>query len=759
MKYPNADIQMNSKTYEFGGFRLEGENLSLFRGGEVVALPPKACEVLLFLVERGNRIVRREEILEAVWANVFVEEANLTKHISALRKALGEDGDSRKFIETIPRRGYRFVAPVSEAGSMAAAEIVVAERVTARLTEEIEVEDALDSPQPLTASAARTGWLAENKTAVFAASGIVLAALIALAAFNFAGRSGANDSANGSRQPISYTRVSDGRDVGVATISPDGKFVAYIQNHTAGEGGTLFIRQLETNREMRLLEPDERTFGNIDFSPDGSLIYYLSYEKNAKIGAIYSISILGGQPKRLFNLDARGAFFAVSPGGGQIAFYRSDEASQTTSLIVAELDGSGSERVLHRHPSGKLSFWGWLAWSPDNRFLALSRVSTSEAHKDSRIFSFDLQTGATAALHEQGFVSIGKMCFGNPDGGELFFVGRTDGFGQNIYALDLASRQIRRVTNDTNSYGNYGLGITRDGKTLAADMTEIKADLWSVRASGDSTIDAQRVKPGDTNGRHGLAAFPDGRIAYTARVGDRFDVWSVKSDGSDAQPLTGDAFRERELTASKDGRFLVFSSDRQGAGGKHLYRTNADGSDLKQLTFGETIDTQPDFSPDGNWLVYVSEANGNSVIKKISVTGGVPIQLTDYYAVCPAFSPDGTRIALKILSDSRSLPAEIVVVPATGGKPEKIFPIADFEYSDSLSPIRWMPDGAGLVFRRERSSVGNLWRQSLNDSPAPVQLTDFTLDKIFNFVYSADGERILLSRGLYQTNSVLIQNF
>ncbi|CAN5589100.1 hypothetical protein BH10ACI1_BH10ACI1_35710 [soil metagenome] len=149
------------------------------------------------------------------------------------------------------------------------------------------------------------------------------AVLIGFAVFQNAWRRGVqNNPAHDA--PISYVSVSDGKVIGVTTISPDGKFAAYIQNYNDDEGGTIFIRQLETNREMRLLEPDERTFGNIDFSPDSSLIYYVSFEKNSKIGAIYSISILGGTPKRLFNLDSSSAVFAVSPDNKQIAFYRNN---------------------------------------------------------------------------------------------------------------------------------------------------------------------------------------------------------------------------------------------------------------------------------------------------------------------------------------------------------------------------------------------------------------------------------------------------
>lgn len=186
-----------------------------------------------------------------------------------------------------------------------------------------------------------------------------MAVLICYAAFSFYSRRGGGEDntirAVHSNEPISFTRISDGRDVGGAVISPDEKFVAYFQNDNVVGGGTLFLRQLETNREMHLLKPDERTFGNIDFSPDGSLIYYTSFKKNAKIGSLYRISILGGTPRLLFNLEAGSAFFSVSPNGKQIAFYRTDAETQPTTLFVSALDGtSGGEKVLHSHPREKV---------------------------------------------------------------------------------------------------------------------------------------------------------------------------------------------------------------------------------------------------------------------------------------------------------------------------------------------------------------------------------------------------------------------
>lgn len=101
---------MAEDAYEFGPYRLDPRKKVLWRAGELVRLPPKAVEMLLALVEQHGDVVSKEELMRRVWPDTFVEEANLSVNVSALRKALGEQPDGRPWIETVPRRGYRFLA-------------------------------------------------------------------------------------------------------------------------------------------------------------------------------------------------------------------------------------------------------------------------------------------------------------------------------------------------------------------------------------------------------------------------------------------------------------------------------------------------------------------------------------------------------------------------------------------------------------------------------------------------------------------------
>src|SRR5262244_3312839 len=105
--------QQANPLYEFGPFRLDATEHLLLRDGEAVPITPKAFDLLLALVERHGRLLEKEELLKLVWPNTFVEEANLASNISQLRKALGEGENGHRYIETVPKRGYRFAASVS----------------------------------------------------------------------------------------------------------------------------------------------------------------------------------------------------------------------------------------------------------------------------------------------------------------------------------------------------------------------------------------------------------------------------------------------------------------------------------------------------------------------------------------------------------------------------------------------------------------------------------------------------------------------
>src|SRR3954451_20572897 len=103
----------NGPVYEFGPYRLEPAEHRVACGGQVIPLPPKAFDVLVFLVERSGQLVSKQELLDHIWGDVQVEEGNLTLNVSIIRRALGSAAPGKQFLETVPKRGYRFTPEVT----------------------------------------------------------------------------------------------------------------------------------------------------------------------------------------------------------------------------------------------------------------------------------------------------------------------------------------------------------------------------------------------------------------------------------------------------------------------------------------------------------------------------------------------------------------------------------------------------------------------------------------------------------------------
>lgn len=124
--------------YEFGPYRLDTAEQLLLRDGEPVPLTPKAFETLIALVERNGHLVEKDELIKLVWSDAFVEESNLTNNVYPLSKMFGPGENGRSYIETVPKRGYRFTAPVRE---LSAEALVVEKRTLTRIVTEESVAD------------------------------------------------------------------------------------------------------------------------------------------------------------------------------------------------------------------------------------------------------------------------------------------------------------------------------------------------------------------------------------------------------------------------------------------------------------------------------------------------------------------------------------------------------------------------------------------------------------------------------------------
>ena len=164
--------QQTNEIYEFGSFRLDQQERLLQRDGVTISLTPKAFDLLLALLERAGKLVEKEELFQTVWPDTMVEESNLSSNIALIRKALGDDAAAPRFVETVPKRGYRFIAELR---------IVEAEVVPVIASKE---------PESLPArSAALPAWLRHPNKRMLLALGLVVAlVLLAIAGGRYFGR-------------------------------------------------------------------------------------------------------------------------------------------------------------------------------------------------------------------------------------------------------------------------------------------------------------------------------------------------------------------------------------------------------------------------------------------------------------------------------------------------------------------------------------------------------------------------------------------
>ncbi|HVE58525.1 MAG TPA: transcriptional regulator, partial [Pyrinomonadaceae bacterium] len=243
-------------SYRFKAFRLEVEERQLLHHDQPVPLTPKAFDVLVALVERSGHLVEKEELLHIVWSDSFVEEANIARIIHTLRKTLGEDEHGVKFIETVAKKGYRFVAKVSKIREPDYLGIKTGNQYLSSLTEELPQTafSSNDKPKHQNGTPVNPPLpLAERKTSrrwiliavMLCAIALVLGTRFSL--FNLFESGGQNF------YSIEMSRLSEKSGIYGGDISPDGRFVAFVEQK---EGrGTLFVKQILTGVTITIVPP------------------------------------------------------------------------------------------------------------------------------------------------------------------------------------------------------------------------------------------------------------------------------------------------------------------------------------------------------------------------------------------------------------------------------------------------------------------------------------------------------------------------
>ena len=738
---------LKSRRFEFGPFHLDTADQLLSRDGKALALAPKAFETLVYLVENPARLVTREELIGAVWPNSFVEDGSLSVNISLVRRILGEMDDGEPYIETVPRKGYRFRPEVKEvvAWSMATADPGLSP-LTATVVEMTDLSSAVAPSKQQADSVTvtlppRPAWARRY---------IVLTAALIAVALIFGGALWVMHKLRGTSPPFARMKISRltwrGR-VADAAISPDGKYVAYILN---GENGqSLWIRQVEVFGNIRLIGPGDEKYTSLVFSPDGNFLYYTNTDKE-NLQTLHRMPFLGGDSVRL--LSGLTGPISFSPDGTQLAFFRLDPAGGGSSLMLAKADGTGVHMLARRSRPRYFSSLG-VAWLPDGHAIACfagdaAAYGTHAFH----LVKVRLAGGAEEPLTAYSWSWSGPIASASDGQSLLLSASEEADDALQIWRVSLRDGEVSRVTNDLSNYAH--LSSTVSGKTLAAVQGDRSAELWLTR--GKDLSSAAPISSGDVRGLNDVTWTANGLIAYSARLGDKFSIFTVNSEGELFKQLTLEAGDKKESAFTPDGRYVLY----QSADGK-IWRLNRDGTAPRQLTFG-AHDVHPTPCPDSQCVFYASfvkwspSIGGKPTLWSVPIDGGKAKQLTSAASSFPQFSPDGKLIAASYYrgDDPRFSRNEIAIFGREGGTPLKIFERAPALDGDQ---VYWAPDGKNLDYAVRNAGVGNIWRQSL-EGGAPFQLTHFSSDELFDFAWSANGKRLVMARGKSLSDVVLIKD-
>jgi len=756
----------------FGPFELSPESNELRKHGQRLKLSGQAIDVLLMLASNAGRLVTREELQRKLWpGDSFGDfEHGLNAAVNRLRETLGDSATDPTYIETIPRRGYRFIARVEHVSNSTeptapenAAEVHYQHAADVRDDlKQLKRDTDSSSTHTESAVASSSSAAALSSTQVRPSSGAVLlaeakrhkgvlAVMLAVLAALIVGLgiylSRLNERRNEwNLQGLTITRVTQSGNATNVAISPDGRYVVYVLRE--GEKQSLNVRQVATGSDVQILPPDEVMIWGLTFSPDANYIDFVRSEKKDFADTyLYRIPVLGGTPHLVMQggVDFGSSY---SPDGTEFAFLRADSSIGKVEVLIAKADGS-DERLLASRPY-RDEFIG-VAWSPDGKTVAFT---TSEATKQLRSVLWAVSV-ADGSVHEIYSTpdAIGRPRW-LPDGSGLLapISNVAQAFRGQLWFISYPRGEARRLTNDLMDYQLCCLDLTPDGKTLVdTEMTTV-SDLWV--ASAGNTARAKQITTKEFV-VGGFSWMPNGRITFASQDGKLF---VVNPDGSGRTLLTPDDRFNRDPSVCGDGRYIVYAAYREQKQG--IWRMDADGSNPIRIA-DETLALGAQCSPDSKWVVYVRGPSWTPV--KVPITGAKPSEVLaqDYvsaYGYPLKISPDGKRIMYLASpenpgSPSASRPYQLKVILFDGGAP-----VYKFDWPAPLGMPRWAPEDEAVEYALTRNGVSNIWQQKLSGGP-PKQITNFESGLISDFEWSPDGKQLTLTRGSESSDVILISNF
>ena len=622
--------QLSTQTdYEFGGFRLDTVlQVLVSASGEPIALPARAYDALRFLVERAGELVDKSALMRAIWPNAVVEENNLNQCILTLRRALGETAGERRFILTVPGRGFKFVAPVRAVYSGRAAD-QASERLVLP-----SAEPAAPAPQADVAPVVRL-----PRSRLVVVGSVVLAALCVAAVFAFYLRAPSGPVTSSTE----YKALTDLGDSATAPVlSSDGKMLAFIGG---GPGflstGQIYVKLLPDGEPVRLTDIPGPIYAPT-FTPDGTRVAftYIAKRNGALSWDTWTVPPTGGPPTLLLS-NAAGLSW-ISPR--QVMY------SEIKNGLHMGIATSADDRSEHREiylPAHERAMAHYSYLSPDRKSLLVVQMDRAGDWERCRLVPFDGHSAGEAV----GPPGRCQSAAWSPDGKWMYFAADVAGHS-HLWRQSSARGEAEQITFGPTE--EQGVAVAADGRSLVTSLGMARQAIWIHDASGEKRITTENVA-------YAPWLSPDTRHLYFMAAGDsgapanlwRLDIQQGQRDpvlpglavtgydiSSNEKAVAFSVEREGEAqlwVASLDRdappKLLVRGADQPAFDGSghiffrllgdkanYLYRINADGSSKQRVLDTPILDFHS-VSPTGKWAAVQNVIDGIGVTSIVGLDG------------------------------------------------------------------------------------------------------------------------------------------
>jgi Tol biopolymer transport system component/DNA-binding winged helix-turn-helix (wHTH) protein len=638
-----------SGSIRFAPFELLLEPEELRKNGVRVKLSGQALQVLIVLASEPGRLVTREHLHKILWpATSFGDfEHGLNAAVNRLREILGDSAVNPKYIETIPRQGYRFIAATK----------VEDERLTS-----LQHIPSPDPPKPPAKLPSRRWWI------VLAVAACILISLVCLRL-----KTRLEEASRLSRiqrlTVVPFTSLPG--NVTSPAFSPDGSEVAFgWDGGTEGAGYDLYVKVIGSENPLRITRhPSEKL--SIVWSPDGRAIAVSRVSKEGASG-IFLVAPTGGPERKIYSRSSTywyGNELSWSPDGKYLAFTDHPETSYQ-SIILYLLSMSTLKAMPAKTDCKDAAL---PSFAPKGELLAW-------------VCTYSTGSYSLRLLH-LGDDTVTELLRGN---GGIGGIGWSSDGDNILYSSlgglwELALNHPERVQKLTIGHDASDVTVSPSGNRLVYVQGSTNTNIWQLDLQGPRA-QAHKLIVSSAD-QESASISPDGRrIAFESDRSGNIEIWVCDSDGSNALQLT--SFRDQSGTPrwSPDGGLIAFDS--RFGGESNLYTVDPAGGVPAKLNIDVSDSSMPSWSPDGRWIYFMQgDDTDEPSVWRVPSQGGHAVKLASTPAATPLASPDGQYVYFfRKKKLWRMMP--------DGSSPEEVKGMPELSFQGT----EWFPSNAGIYF-------------------------------------------------------------